>query len=288
MAQATLTADRPAADASLHHEEFHPASGRRGGSASRGVRWPLGLYTTPVALIVLWQALASAGALPAEFAPSPVAVLQAGWELHTSGQLLESLGASLRRAGLGLLLGLTVGIICGLLGGFLRSGEYLFNGLFQILNTIPMLALLPLMLVWFGIGELTKVLLIGFAAMVPMYLNLFAGVRGIDQRLVEMARTNDVSTARMLGRVILPGALPGFFTGLRFAMAYSILGLVAAELVNADSGIGYLATRAQTYMQVDQLFFCLVLYAVLGLLADQFVRALERAFLAWRPSYIAA
>ncbi|WP_241961977.1 ABC transporter permease [Rhodococcus opacus] len=257
---------------------------KRDGAGHRW-RWPLGLYTTPVLLIVLWQLLSMAGAMPTQFAPAPHEVLNAGWDLYRSGELLPSLGISLQRAGLGLALGLAVGISAGLLGGFLRSGEYIFNGVFQIFNTLPMLALLPLMLVWFGIGELTKVLLIAFAAMVPMYVNLFAAIRGIDQRLVEMARTNDVSMFRMLRQVILPGSLPGLLVGLRFAMAYSVLGLVAAELVNADAGIGYLVTRAQTFLQIDQLFFGMMIYAMLGLLADQFVRLLERILLMWRPSY---
>jgi sulfonate transport system permease protein len=267
----------------IEYDTFGPARPNRRGAG--WWRWPLGLYTTPAVLVVLWQLLSALGWLPDQFASSPVEVLQAGVQLYTSGELIPSIQISLQRAGLGLCLGLTVGIVAGLLGGLMRSGEYLFNGIFQIFNTIPLLALLPLMLVWFGIGELTKVLLIGFGAAIPMYLNLFAAVRGIDQRLIEMARTNHVSFPRMLRRVILPGALPGFLVGLRFSLAYSILGLVAAELINSDAGIGYLITRAQTYVLVDQLFFGLAIYAVLGLLADQFVRLLERTCLTWRPSY---
>jgi sulfonate transport system permease protein len=174
------------------------------------------------------------------------------------------------------------------LGGLLRSGEYLFNGLFQIFNTIPHLAILPLMIVWFGIDELTKVLLISFGAAVPMYLNLFAAIRGVDQRLVEMARAAGASRTRLIARVLLPGALPGFLVGLRFSLGYSVLGLVAAELVNVDQGIGFLINRAQTYLQTDQVFFGLVIYAILGLLADQIVRVLERVLLSWRPGFEAS
>ena len=112
----------------------------------------------------------------------------------------------------------------GVLGGFLRRGEYLFNGLAQILNTIPLLAVLPLMIVWFGIDELTKVLLIAFGAGVPMYLNLFAAIRGVDHRLIEMARTTGAGRWRVVSWVLLPGALPGFLVGLRFSLAYSVLG----------------------------------------------------------------
>jgi sulfonate transport system permease protein len=252
------------------------------------LRWPLGTYTTPVALVLLWEVVSRLGLLPDRVAPAPTTILAAGWDLYHRGELVPSLTTSLERAGVGLTLGLTVGITAGVLGGLLRSGEYLFNGLFQIFNTIPHLAILPLMIVWFGIDELTKVLLISFGAAVPMYLNLFAAIRGVDQRLVEMARAAGASRWRQVRRVLLPGALPGFLVGLRFSLAYSVLGLVAAELVNVDQGIGFLINRAQTYLQTDQVFFGLVIYAILGLLADQIVRLLERVLLSWRPGFEAS
>jgi sulfonate transport system permease protein len=263
----------------------HPSRLRR--LAAR-LRWPLGIYTTPVALVLLWELVSRLGWLSADVAPAPTTILQAGWDLYERGELLPSLETSLGRAGAGLAIGLAIGVTAGVIGGLLRSGEYLFNGVFQILHTIPLLAILPLMIVWFGIDELTKVLLIAFGTAVPMYLNLFAAIRGVDHRLVEMARAAGASRWRQVTRVLLPGALPGFLIGLRFSLAYSVLGLVAAELVNVDQGIGYLINRAQTYLQTDQVFFGLILYAVLGLLADQVVRVLERVLLAWRPSYEAA
>ena len=250
--------------------------------------WPLGIYTTPVVLLVLWEVAARLGWLPDNVAPAPTTILQAGWSLHERGELLPSIAISLGRAGAGLAIGLTVGGLAGVVAGLLKNGEYLFNGLFQIFNTIPLLAILPLMITWFGIGELTKVLLISFGAAVPMYLNLFAAIRGVDQRLIEMARSAGASRLRQVTRVLVPGALPGFLVGLRFSLAFSVLGLVAAELINVDSGIGYLINRAQTYSQYDQVFFGLVLYATLGLLADQIVRGLERVLLTWRPSYEAS
>ena len=262
------------------------ASGVR--RAAERLRWPLGIYTTPVVLFVLWELVSRLGWIPDSVAPAPTTILHAGWDLYQRGELLPSLATSLGRAGAGLAIGLTIGVTAGILGGLLRSGEYLFNGVFQILHTIPLLAILPLMIVWFGIDELTKVLLISFGAAVPMYLNLFAAIRGVDQRLVEMARTAGASRVRQITRVLLPGALPGFLVGLRFSLGYSVLGLVAAELVNVDQGIGFLINRAQTYLQTDQVFFGLVVYAVLGLLADQLVRVLERVLLAWRPGYEAS
>ena len=269
-------------------EVFLPDSARRStplGRILRRLRWPLGIYTTPLAVLVLWQILSDAGVLTQTYAPSPTSIVRTAADLWQQGVLGPDLAVSLRRAGIGLAIGLTVGITCGVLGGLLRSGEYVFNGLVQVMNTIPLLAVLPLMIVWFGIGETTKVLLVSFGAGVPMYLNLFAAIRGVDQGLIEMARTTGARRWRLVTRVLVPGALPGFLVGLRFSLAYSILGLVAAETVNADSGIGFLITQAQTYLQTDQVFVGLAIYAALGLLADQFVRILERVLLRWRPGY---
>jgi sulfonate transport system permease protein len=258
-------------------EVFVPRDARRQtlpGTLRRRLRWPLGIYTTPVAVLAVWQILSDTGVLGATYAPSPTSIARSAVQLWQQGVLGPDLAISLRRAGIGLAIGLTVGIVAGVLGGLLRSGEYVFNGLVQIMNTIPILAVLPLMIVWFGIGELTKVLLVSFGAGVPMYLNLFAAIRGVDQGLIEMAGTTGAGRWRLVTRVLVPGALPGFLVGLRFSLAYSILGLVAAETVNADSGIGYLITQGQTYLQTDQVFVGLAIYSIFGLLADQFVRVL--------------
>ncbi|MFF4845350.1 ABC transporter permease [Streptomyces collinus] len=252
------------------------------------LRWPLGIYTIPVVILIVWEVLARAGVLPATSAPAPMSIADSAVDLWHQGVLGPDLAISLQRAGTGLALGLSVGIVAGVLGGLLRSGEYLFNGIVQVFNTIPLLAVLPLMIVWFGIDELTKVLLISFGAGVPMYLNLFAAIRAVDQRLIEMARTTGAGRLRLVTRVLVPGALPGFLVGLRFSLAYSLLGLVAAETVNADKGLGFLITQGQTYLQTNQVFVGLVIYSLLGLLADQLVRALERLLLRWRPSYEAS
>jgi len=250
-------------------------------------RWPLGIYTTPVAILIIWEILAEVGVLGPTDAPAPSSIFTTAVNLWNQGVLGPDLAISMRRVALGLALGLTVGITAGVLGGLLRSGEYLFNGVMQIFNTIPILAVLPLIIIWFGIDEVPKIIIIAFGAAVPMYLNLFAAIRGVDQRLIEMARTAGVSTGRLVRKVLLPGALPGFLVGLRFSLAFSILGLVAAETVNANSGIGYLITQAQTYLQTNEVFVGLVIYSILGLLADQVVRILERVLLRWRPSYVA-
>jgi sulfonate transport system permease protein len=283
-----VTSSRPAAQ---DREVFAASGARRRSAATRWrqrLSWPLGIYTTPVAILILWEILAETGVLGPTWAPAPTAIASNGWHLWQQGILGPDLEISMRRAAFGLVLGLSAGIITGVLGGLLRNGEHLFNGVVQIFNTIPILAILPVMIVWFGIGELPKVLIIAFGAFVPMYLNLFAAIRGIDQRLIEMTRTTGAGRGRMVTRVVFPGALPGFLVGLRFSLAYSILGLVAAETVNANSGIGFLITNGQTYLQTNQVFVGLVIYSILGLLADQLVRVLERVMLRWRPGYEAS
>ena len=247
--------------------------------------WPLGIYTTPVAILVAWQALAATGVLKPTYAPAPTSIFSTAVSLWNQGVLGPDLEVSLRRAAIGLSLGLSLGVLIGVFSGLLRTGEYLFNGVVQIFNTIPLLAVLPVMIVWFGIDELPKVLVIAFGAFVPMYLNLFSAIRGVDQRLIEMARTTGAGSWRLVTRVLVPGALPGYLVGLRFSLAYSILGLVAAETINADQGLGFLITQGQTYLQTNQVYVGLVIYSILGLLADQLVRVLARVLLRWRPSY---
>jgi sulfonate transport system permease protein len=285
---AVLAPPAPARAPSRPRDVFLPGDSRRQslfGAFRRRLRWPLGIYTTPVVVLLVWEFLARVGVLKPAYAPAPTDILGTTVELWRDDVLGPDLAISLQRAGIGLAIGLTVGIVTGVLGGFLRTGEYVFNGIAQILNTIPLLAVLPLFVVWFGIDELTKVLLIAFGAGVPMYLNLFAAIRGVDQRLIEMARTTGAGSWRVVTRVLVPGALPGFLVGLRFSLAYSILGLVAAETVNADEGLGFLITQAQTYLQTNKVFVGLVIYSILGLFADQLVRILERVLLRWRPSY---
>jgi sulfonate transport system permease protein len=248
-------------------------------------RAPLGMYTVPVLLVVFWQLASWHGWISQSFAASPVQVWRAAVSLWQQGLLWPDITKSLTRAGEGFSLGVSVAVITGTVAGLWRLGEQVFAGMMSILNTIPLLALLPLMIVWFGIGEESKVLLIAIAAGVPTYLNLFAAIRGVDSGLVEMAQAAGAGRWRLIGRVLLPGALPGFLVGLRFSLAYSVLGLVAAEQVNADSGIGFMINQAQTYERVDQIYLGIAIYAVLGLAAHQLVQVLERVLLIWRPSY---
>jgi sulfonate transport system permease protein len=239
-----------------------------------------------VALLLLWEAGSRLGIIPPRVLAAPSAVAETFWQLTVSGELPSNLIVSLGRAAAGLLIALSVAVTFGLLSGLSRWGETLIDPLMQIKRTIPSLALTPLFIVWFGIGETPKIALIAVAATFPLYLNLFAGIRGVDVRLVEAARSFGLTGWSLVREVILPGALPSFFVGLRYALGVSVLVLVVAEQINAQAGLGHLINNARDFMRTDIIVVCLLVYALLGLGADALVRTLERKTLAWRPSLV--
>jgi sulfonate transport system permease protein len=252
-------------------------------------RWPRlshARWLSPVALLLLWEVGSRAGLIPARVLAAPSAVAETFWALTVSGELPANLLVSLGRAAAGLAIALTVAVTLGLVSGLSRWGETLVDPLMQIKRTIPSLALTPLFIVWFGIGETPKITLIAVAATFPLYLNLFAGIRGVDVRLVEAARSFGLSGWALVREVILPGALPSFFVGLRYALGISLLILVVAEQINAQAGLGHLINNARDFMRTDIIVVCLLVYALLGLAADALVRTLERKSLAWRPSLV--
>jgi sulfonate transport system permease protein len=196
--------------------------------------------------------------------------------------LLVSFG----RAFVGLAIGLAIGIVLALIAGLSRKGEVAIDPLMQIKRTIPVVALSPLLIVWFGIGETTKITLIAFAAVFPVYINLYSGIRAVDARLIDAGRSFGLSRLELIQHVILPGALPSLLVGLRFSLSVAIIVLVIAEQINASAGLGYLINNARDFMRTDIIVVCLMVYALLGLGADWLVRAIESRALAWRPSIV--
>lgn len=249
-------------------------------------RAALARWVSPLVLLVLWELGVRSGLIPPRVLAAPSDVLATMWAMIVSGELPSNLAVSMGRAAAGLAIGLAFGVTLGLAAGLTRTGEAAIDPLMQIKRTIPSLALAPLFIVWFGIGETPKIILIAIATVFPVYLNTFAGVRGVDKRLVEAARSLGLKGPSLIFHVILPGALPSFFTGLRYAIGISILVLVVAEQINAQAGIGHLINTARDFMRTDIIVVCLIVYAALGLAGDAFVRALERRALAWRPSFL--
>ena len=259
-------------------DDVRPTGRRLGPGARRRFAWLLG----PSALLVLWTAASATGLLDARILSEPWTVVATAGELIADGRLQENLAISAQRAGLGLFFGIVVGAFLALVAGLSRAGEAFIDGPVQIKRAIPGLALIPLLILWFGIDETMKVLTISLGVFVPIYLQTHAGLRGIDLRYVELAQTVGLSRAGFIRRVVLPGALPGFFLGLRFAVTGAWVSLVVVEQINATSGIGYMMELARTYGQTNIIVLGLAVYGVLGLLSDGIVRFIERKALSWQ------
>ncbi|MEV7046977.1 ABC transporter permease [Streptomyces anulatus] len=236
----------------------------------------------PVVLLALWWAASATGLLTADVLASPAEVFRAVGELWGNGQLPDALTTSLTRSGLGLIIGLAAGLTLGIVTGFTRLGDELLDSSLQTLRTIPFLSLVPLFMVWFGINETAKILLIAVATTFPMYVSTSSGVRTTDPKLIEAMRAFGMSRLGIVREVVLPGALPSLLAGLRLSMTLSVIALIAAEEINATAGIGYLMSQAQSYARTDILAVCILVYGLLGLTADILVRLLERVLMPWR------
>ena len=260
---------------------------RKSGTA-RFPRWSLGhpRWLSPLLLLLLWELGSRSGLIPARVlaAPSTVAVTAA--QMLASGELIQNLLVSLGRVAVGFTVGVTTGVVLALIAGLSRWGEVLLDPPIQMLRTLPLLALVPLFIVWFGIGETPKVALIALGSTFPVYLNLFNSIRSVDSKMVEAARSFGLSGLDLIRDVILPGAAPGLLLGVRYALTISWLFLVVAEQINAQAGLGYLINNARDFLRTDVIVLCLLIYALLGLASDAIVRALERRALAWRPSFV--
>ena len=241
---------------------------------------------SPLALLALWQIGCSSGWIPSRTLAPPSQVIASFIDLTSDGALQHHLWVSLVRVAKGMSVALLVGGTLALLAGLSRIGEYVIDAPMQMLRTLPVLALIPFFIIWFGIGEMPKVGLVAVAAVFPIYLTLYAGIRGVDPKLIELAQIIGLSRGALIRHVILPGALPTALVGVRYSLGISWLILVAAEQVNASSGIGYLMNDARDFMRIDILVVGLLIYAFLGLIVDILVRWLERRLLGWRPSFV--
>jgi len=257
-----------------------PASSRR----TRVPRW-LRRTTGPLVLLALWQLLSSTGVLTSDVLASPGRIAHVGRDLIDSGSLTSAMATSLQRVAIGLLLGTVIGTGLALVSGLFRIGEDLVDAPVQMLRTVPFVGLIPLFIIWFGIGEAPKVAIITLGVTFPLYLNVYAGIRGVDSQLIEAGESLGLSRWGLVRHVVLPGALPNAMTGLRYSLGIAWLALVFAEQINADAGIGFLMVQARDFLQTDVIVVCLIVYAFLGLLADFVVRTLERLLLQWRPTF---
>jgi sulfonate transport system permease protein len=251
-----------------------------------GGRWLLAIsWIAPLVLVVSWEVLAQAGWLSPQVLPAPSKVLRTAFRLAVSGSLLGDLGVSMLRAATGFAIGGGVGFALGTLVGFSRLGEALIDRSVQMIRAIPFLALLPLVIVWFGVGEAEKIFLVSLGVSFPIYINTTLGIRQVDPKLLELGRVQGLGTWQLIRHIILPGALPSILTGVRYALATAWLALVVAETIGAQSGLGFLAMDAREFLRTDVIVLTIVIYALIGVAADSIARVLERRLLAWHPNY---
>ncbi|MEB5705151.1 aliphatic sulfonate ABC transporter permease SsuC [Pantoea anthophila] len=242
-------------------------------------------WLLPLLLIVVWQIASQTGWLSTRILPAPEKIVTTFWRLTVSGELWQHLAISSWRALVGFAIGGSIGLILGLITGTSKTGERLLDTSVQMLRNVPHLALIPLVILWFGIDESAKIFLVALGTLFPIYLNTYHGIRNIDRGLVEMARSYGLSGWSLFIQVILPGALPNIMVGVRFALGLMWLTLIVAETISANAGIGYLAMNAREFLQTDVVVVAIILYALLGKLADVAALLLERVWLRWHPAY---
>ncbi|MFC4273929.1 ABC transporter permease [Achromobacter aloeverae] len=274
------TAPKSAAESEAAGE---PGSHHAGARRYAPRRLPAGMRLLgPLIALLAWEGAARLGWLSPSTLSAPSQALATAARMFADGELLPHLLASATRAYGGLLLGIVAGVALALAAGLTRTGEALIDGLVQIKRAIPTLALIPLAIIWLGIGEAMKVFLIFTSVLVPIYINTHAALKGMDIGHIELAQTLGLTRGEFIRKVALPGALPGFFTGLRLAVALCWTALVVLELINTQTGIGYLMNRARDWGQTDIIVVGIMIYAALGLASDAVVRLLESRALSYR------
>jgi sulfonate transport system permease protein len=242
-------------------------------------------WLVPLAILIVWQAASLTGLLADQVMPAPTAVATAFWRVTSSGELLRDITVSTWRAFAGFAIGGSIGFALGMLNGLSGLAETLTDSTLQMVRNIPHLALIPLVILWFGIGEEAKLFLVALGVFFPIYVNTLHGVRSVDPHLLEMARAYGMSGRAIFWRVVFPGALPSIFVGLRYGLGIMWLTLIVAETISASSGIGFMAMNAREFMMVDVVVVSILIYAALGKLADSVARLLERTCLSWNPVY---
>lgn len=270
-------------------DRVDPAPTPQRRSRRLGLEAPLtwGWVIGPVLLLIYWSVLSLTGFLDNRILPAPWTALTTGIDLVRDGRLQQNLAVSAWRAAQGLSFGVLAGVSLALLSGLSLLGGYVIDGLVQLKRGIPVLALIPFMILWFGVGEAMKVTVIAVTVFAPIYIHTHSALRAIDLKQVELAETLGLGRWAFIRHVVLPGALPGLLLGLRFGVTAAWLALVVVEQLNATSGIGYMITLARNYAQTDVMLVGLVIYAVLGLASDAVVRLIQSRALVWRRTLAA-
>ena len=252
---------------------------------SKGALYSWLSWLVPVVVLVLWETAARLGLIAPQVLPAPSSVAETALDLARNGDLFVHLGVSLLRAVAGFMVGGAIGLVLGITVGFSPLAQALFDRPIQMVRAIPFLAMLPLVIVWFGVGEVAKIFLVALAVLFPIYINTMLGIRQIDPKLMELAKVIGLDWSAIVRRIILPGAMPSILTGVRYALAHAWLALVIAETLATTKGIGFLAMDAREFLQTNVILLTMIIYAIIGVVADALVRLLETRFLAWHANY---
>ncbi|GGI45215.1 putative aliphatic sulfonates transport permease protein SsuC [Paenibacillus marchantiophytorum] len=239
----------------------------------------------PLLIVVIWQLSGDLGLFSPTFLPTPLQIASEFRTLIVSGELSQHLSISLQRAAIGFVIGGSIGLVFGFFVGFIQKLEFMLDPSFQMLRMIPHLAIAPLIILWFGFGEVSKIVIIANGAFFPMYIYTFLGIRSVDHKWFEVAQVLNFSKSKQIFRLILPASLPSILLGLRLSVAISWLGLVVAELIGSQEGIGFLINYGKQNSSAELIFVGVIIFAVIGKLVDSLVRLLERKWLSWRDSF---
>lgn len=239
----------------------------------------------PIILIIVWEILSNAGILPANMLPAPSVILQKIYSMILDGTLWGHIGITLYRVFAGFFIGTIVAVIFGSIVGFFRLAEQLIDPLLQAFRSIPSLAWVPLFILWLSIGETSKITLIAVGVFFPVYLNIVSGVKGVDRKLIEVGKIYGFSTYQLIKRIILPASLPSFLVGIRSGLGLGWMFVVAAELMGASKGLGFLLVFGQNMSSPDIIIASIILFAFLGKLSDAVLKAVETRALQWQDSF---
>ncbi|UOG74426.1 ABC transporter permease [Hymenobacter tibetensis] len=239
----------------------------------------------PAVLLLVWETLARTGVLPPNLLPAPSRVLATIWQMALTGELWEHLGITLWRVTLGFVLGGALATVFGALTGYSRTLNQLLDPLLQGIRNIPSLAWVPLFILWMGIYETSKVVLIAVGVFFPVYLNLMSGIQGVDRKLVEVGRVYRLSGLQLIRRIFMPATLPAYFVGLRSGLGLGWMFVVAAEIMGANKGLGFLLVDGQMTGRPQTILASILLFAVLGQLTDALLSLLSRRLLRWQDTH---
>lgn len=239
-------------------------------------------WTIPVLIIISWQLASINGLIESTILPSPWEVIQTTITSLQSGMLEQNMAISLYRALSGFVIGGSIGFLLALCTSLSKTLNLLLDSSVQMLRNIPHLALIPLVILWFGVGESSKISLVTIGVLFPIYINTYHGIRSVDSNLIEMGHSYQLNSWQLFWHIIMPGALPTILMGVRYALGVMWTTLIVSETLASSAGIGYMSTNAQSFMDMSTILMCITIYALLGKSSDLMAKSLEASLLNWQ------